>query len=136
MCGTINNKIYEPIHFAGPSPGAQSTTKTSTYEIADSASKLNEEEKKKEQPMISQPVQPQENDQDDSLGAAQQASPEEKNLINTSNQRPIEEETKELQPYETVEPAEEAAIRATSVNSFPRVKQQPIESFQQSADPN
>ena len=71
-------KIVEPIHFAGPSPGDQSG------------------KSEKKNIRSSPPV----TDQDDPLGAAQQAPPEE---IKAPVQRPIEEEVKEPEPPQTVE---------------------------------
>ena len=117
LSGTINLKINEPIHFSGPSPGYQSTIT---------------EEEKKEQPKTSEPDQHLVTDHDDPHGAAQQSPPEDINQV----QRPINEETKELEPTQTVEPVGSAAMSDPSVAAHPRVNQQPIESAQQSVDAN
>ena len=118
LSGIVRNKIDEPIHFSGPSPGDQSAIAV---------------EEKQDLLETSQPDHPLVTNQDDSRGAAQQSPFEE---ITTKVQMPIMEELKEPEPPQTVEPAEEATIRVPSVNAFPWVKKQPIEPVQQSTDPN
>ena len=98
--GTIRNKIIEPIHFSGPSPGDQSA-------IA--------KEEKKEEPETSQPDQPPVIDKDDPLGPAQQSPTEE----TTPAQKVIKEEIKAPEPSQTVEPAAGAAMSAPSVDASP-----------------
>ena len=51
-------------------------------------------------------------------------------------QRPIDEETKKPEPPQTVRPTGGAATSAPSVDALSRVKQQPIQTVQQSADAN
>ena len=116
--GAIKFMINEPIHFAGPSPGDQST-------IA--------EEVKMEYPKTSQSDQPQMTDQDDPYGAAQQSPPEE---ITPQVQRPINEETKEPEPSQIVQPDVGASMSDRSGYTPLRVKQQQNETVQQSADAN
>ena len=54
----------------------------------------------------------------------------------TTVQRPIEEETKEPEPSQTVQPTVGAATSAPSVDALPRVNQQHVETVQLSADVN
>ena len=77
--------VDEPVHFAGPPPETQLNSAT------DSPS-TKQEEKKGEKPYITQP---------DPQGAAQQTS----QII-----KPIEEEKKEPEPFQTVKPAKSAAM--------------------------
>lgn len=69
----------------------------------------------------------------DPNGAAQQTPPEE---IAPRVHKVIEEEVKKPEPPQTVHPTGGAAMSATSVDTPPRVNQQPIVTVQQSADTN
>ena len=72
------------------------------------------------------------NDHDGPQDAAQQRHPEEANPV----QRPIEEEKKEPEPSQTIQPASGYAMSVLSIDAPLRVKHQPIETVQQSADTN
>ena len=104
--------VDEPVHFAGPPPETQLNSAT------DYPSTQQEEVKKREQPHIPQP---------DPQGAAQQTS---------QVMKPIDEETKEPEPSQTVKPAGRSAMDFISADGLSKVKKQPIEPVQQSADLN
>ena len=69
----------------------------------------------------------------DEHGAAQQQPPEE---ITVLAHRPIEEETKEPEPSQTIEPAGGATMSVPTVDASPIANQQPVKSVRQSADAN
>ena len=74
--------------------------------------------------MTSPPERPQLNDTDDPLGAAQQSPPEEST---PQVQRQTKEETKELEPSQTVATTGGAAMNAPSVGAPPTVNQQSVD---------
>ena len=111
-------RINEPIHFGGPSPGDQSA--------------ITQEEKKEEAETSKQEKHPVTN-QDDPLSPAQQLPTKE---ITTSVQKVNKEKIKKPEPSQIVEYTEGATMSIPSIDAQPGVNQQPIETAQQTADPN